>query len=467
VIVLSFAVALAVAAGPTFSGAATVGVSVSTANETVAVLPVVALRLGVTQMTPVGIVRGRLAAMVPFPSGSVVSGRWLPWAPVAPSDWFGIDLGSFIEFERPFVDGGGWRLRLEPFNPSMRLVTFDWANALGRVFPEQTGFSPVLSADLQRGAFEGFISLRPTWHQNTTSGPRAAYLDWMVGAKLSSSAWAIEARGGRFAYGPNSDLLRVGITAEQWTVFGAARLSWNHGGGVDGPLDLVTYAQDPRRFERFFSRLRFESAVAATLSLEAGAGGQPLLDPSRFMATALVPLGYADLQARLRFGQTRVFATARLSTFSFIQADAPGIPLGFAPSPDGILAPALTGFLGADTSFSRWKLTPGILLRVTQPATLTRVLLDFGGNAPPPGFVPGAFVSVLDGLNDVSVVGSVPLPRFAAKASLRWTPIDEVALVGEFELVVTPPRTAAPGRLAAVPIGALTTQTQLFVQARF
>lgn len=464
--VLSLAVALAVAAGPTFSGAATVGVSLTTGDQSSNVAPVVAVRLGVTQLTPVGIVRGRLAAKVPFPSGSVVSGRWLPWTPVAPNDWFGIDLGSFIEFERPFVDGGGWRIRLEPFNPSMRLVTFDWANALGRVFPEQTGFSPVLSADLQRGAFEGFISLRPTWRQNTMSGPRAAYVDVMAGMKLSSPAWAIEGRAGRFAYGPVPDFLRNGIVAEQYAVFGAMRLSWNHGGGVDGPLDLVTYAQDPRRFERFFSRLQFESAVAATLSVEAGAGAQPLQNPSSFLTTVLVPLGYADLQARVRLGDTRLFATARLSTFTFIQADAPGLPMGFAPSANDVLAPALSGFLGADTSLSRWKLTPGILLRVAQPATLTR-WLDFGGNAPPPGFVPGARTVVLDGLNQASVAGSVPLPRFAAKASLRWTPIDQVALVGEFEVVVTPPRTAPPGGIPPVPIGPLTTQTQLFVQARF
>ena len=48
--VLSLAVALSVAAGPTFSGAATVGVSVNTANERASVAPVVALRLGVTQV---------------------------------------------------------------------------------------------------------------------------------------------------------------------------------------------------------------------------------------------------------------------------------------------------------------------------------------------------------------------------------------------------------------------------------
>ncbi len=464
---LSFALVLVMAAGPTVSGAATAGVSVSTASETVAVLPIVALSLGATQVTPVGIVRGRLAAMVPFPSTSAVSGQWMPWTPVAPNAWFGIDLGSFVEFERPFAGGGGWRVRVEPFNPSMRLVTFDWANALGRVFPEQTGVSPVLSADLERGAFEGFVSLRPTWRQNTVSGPRAAYVDVMAGAKVSSAAWAIEGRAGRFAYGPNPGFLSSGIVAEQFTVFGAARLSWTLGGGVDEALDLVTYAQDPRRFERFFSRLQFESPLAATLSLEAGAGGQPLRNPSRFLTTVLVPLGYADLQARVRLNQTRLFATVRLSSFSFLQADAPGLPAGFAPPPDGVLAPALSGFLGVDTTFARWKLTPGFLIRLAQPATLTRSL-DFGGNAPPPGFVPGTFVTVLDGLNDASVVGSAPGPRFAAKASLRWTPVDQLAVVAEFELVLTSPRTPAPGTMfAARPVSPQATQTQLFIQGRF
>lgn len=466
-VMLSFALALAMAAGPTVSGAATAGVSVSTTTDTVAVLPILALKLGLTQVTPVGIVRGQLAGMVPFPTTGVVSGQPMPWTPVAPNAWFGIDLGSFVEFERPFAEGGGWRVRLEPFNPSMRLVTFDWANALGRVFPEQTGVSPVLSADLQRGAFAGFVSLRPTWRQNTVRGPREAYVDVTAGVKLSSAAWTIEGRAGRFGYGPIPGFLPSGIVSEQFTVFGAARLSWTLGGGVEEALDLVTYAQDPRRFERFFSKLQFESPLAATLSLEAGTGGQPLRDPSRFMTTVFVPLGYADLQGRVRLNQTRLFATVRLSSFSFLQADVLGLPQGFAPPPDAMLAPALSGFLGVDTTLSRWKLTPGLLLRLAQPATLTRSL-DFGGNAPPPGVAPGTSVTVLDGLNDASVIGSAPGPRFAAKASLRWTPVDQLAVVAEFELVLTGPRTPAPRpSFVARPVSPQATQTQLFIQGRF
>lgn len=460
--VLSLAVALAVAAGPTFSGAATVGVSVNTANERASVAPVVALRLGVTQVTPVGIVRGRLATLLPFQAS----------APLALTTGLASDLGTFLEFERPFAGGGGWRVRLEPFNPSMRLVTFDWANALGRLFPELTGFSPVLSAHLHVGVFDGFVSLRSTARPTTsvpiTNRPTNAFFDAMVGASVSWSGWSLEARFVSLSVGPSQRLLEIGVDEELSTVAAAGRASWDQGGGVEAPVDLVTYSRDPTRFERFFKRAeRHSTAFGATVSVEGGGGSQQRFNSLVPPHSAVHPIAYGDAQVRLRFAATRVFLAARASTFSFVGADVQGEPVGFL-RPNGPPMASLTGFLGADHTFARASLTPGLLFRVFRPATMTTAV-DFGGNAPPPGLT-GPRTFVLEDYNQVSVFPSdfTLAPRFAAKASLRWTPADALAVVGEFEVLVNPTTTQFfPAGAPLTPMVSVTTQTQLYVQARF
>ncbi len=456
------AVALAVVAQPTFSGAGTAGLSVSTSENaltsptgSVNVAPIVAVRLGVAQVTPVGTVRARLNALLPLQMGSVLSG----------------DLGSFLEFERPFLESGSWSVRFEPFNPSMRLVTFDWANATGRVFPETAGFSPVLSAGLRLGAFEGFVALRPTGRDNG-KGALTAYVDALVGAKVTTGVWAIEARVTRVVWGLQPSLALQSIFEEQWGLFSASRVSVNPGGGVEAPLDLVTYAKDPTRFERFFAPLEPGApAVAATISLEGGAGVQRLSSPTMFAMMMVRPLGFADAQARVRLGQTRLFATVRVSTLSFVQADLPGLIPGVVLD-DRASSPAVAGFLGVDHTIARWKLTPGVLFRVTRAATVTRNL-ELGGNAPPPG-LPGNRTVAVEELNQISTypAGEPVLPRFAAKASVRWTPVDALSLVGEFEALVSPGTFTFSDSTQQIsrPIGptvVVTTKAQLFAQARF
>lgn len=448
---LSLAVSLSMAAGPTVSGAATVGLSL-VGNGSLSVSPVVATRLGATQVTQVGIVRGRFAALLPL----------------LPESARAADLGTFLEFERPFTGGGSWRLRLEPFNPSMRLVTFDWANAFGRLFPTVTGFSPVLAADLRLGVFEGFVSLRSTARFDQITGGGAASFDVLAGAKVTAGDWAVEARVTRLTAGAHPSFALQGKSEEQWALFGASRVSWTRHGGVGLPLDLVTYGQDPSRFERFFEAVEpGSSPMAATVSLEGGAGVQRLGSSTMFQTMVLQPLGYADAQGRLRFGQTRLFARVRGSTASFVPADVQGFPPNFEMG-DVTATPAVMAFLGVDQTFSRWHLTPGVLLRLTRPATVTRAF-DFGGNAPPPGLA-GPRTIALSDLNNLTIFapGTAVAPRFAAKASLRWTPADALSVVGEVEAVVDP--TTVRFDPMGTPLGPdlmVTTRTQLFVQARF
>ena len=96
-------------------------------------------------------------------------------------------------------------------------------------------------------------------------------------------------------------------------------------------------------------------------------------------------------------------------------------------------------------------------------------VVDFGGNAPPPGLT-GLRTFVLEDFNQVSIFPAdfAVGPRFAAKASLRWTPADALAVVGEFEVLVNPTTTQFfPAGAPLTPMVSVTTQTQLFLQARF
>jgi hypothetical protein len=447
----ALAVSLSLAAGPTFSSAGTAGLSF-VGSDALTVSPVVAARIGASQVTPVGVVRGRFATLLSFQQPSVLAG----------------DLGSFLEFERPFADGGSWALRLEPFNPSMRLVTFDWANAFGRLFPVVTGLSPVLTTDLRLGAFAGFVSLRSTARLDQATGVVAAFFDVLAGASVTAGDWAIEARVTRLTAGTHPVLALLGRSEEQWAVFGASRVSWNRHGGVGVPLDLVTYAQDPARFERFFEAVDHGSSpAAATVSLEGGGGVQRLGSATMFLTMALQPLGYADAQARLRFGQTQLFVRMRAATASFIPADGQGLPPNSTLG-DATATPAVSAFLGADHTIPGWHLTPGLLLRLVKPAVVTQAL-DFGGNAPPPGFAGPRTIALTDlGQYAVFSSGAVVSPRFAAKASLRWTPVDALCVVGELEVLVDPTssRIDAMGvQLETAPL--LTTRAQLLAQARF
>lgn len=436
--------ALVLAAGPTFSVSATGGGSITTNGSggsdpaTVRIAPLFAFSAAATQVTPVGIARARFSFLLP---GGITE-----------------DLGSFVECERPFINGS-WRIRFEPFAPNQRLVTFDWANAVGRLFPSLTGFAPVVSSSVQVGAFDAFFSLRPSLRLDPVSMLNVGYVDPLVGARISLSGWAFEARFGRMSYGQSALLRLQGRTdAELWGLVGAGRVSWMTGGGVEAPLDLVTSRSDPTRFDRLFDLAPWSTPFAMSVLVEGGGGTQRLADVSRFAETAMQPLGYADAQLRLRVRDTRLFATFRLATAGFVQADAPGLPPFAAIS--GTHSPMLTGFLGAEHTFSTLGLTPGLLVRVSRSAFIGTEGFDFGGNAPPPGFT-GPRTFIIPSLSTFLILppGSQVKPDVTLKFTLRWAPVKAFSVLGQFDVVFDENGTPV--------VTPRQTQLQLFLQGRF
>lgn len=462
-------VALAVVlADAKVTASATGGLTVSTMEEVgstnprALAAPLVAARLDVEKRWSVGTVRARLSPLL---------------SPAQPT-FFGMvtttpvllltDLASFLEYESPAFAGGDTRVavRLSPFQGNTRLVSFDWANAITRT-P-----APVLSVDLHSGAWTGWLAGRFPAVTPFLMAPELNP-EVLAGVGWRGERLRVEVRAGRTQYGrfPQPGLTSPG--PPQWGFLAAGQAVFHVGEELPPALDLVTYRNDPARFDSFFAPQPVPvGAVAFTASVELGVGTQSVSrTPGRLPSESTVLPGWVDLQARLRVHQTRVFVTVRAQSSAFLTFDVgPRVASSVFPA-EGESTPLVAGYLGVDHLFHRTNLTPQLLLRVVQPATL-RPFPPGTDFVAPPG-TPGRQGIVLREGGVWQVAGSPdvqPLPTLGAKVALRWNPVPALAVVAEVdtafdlmtEVPVERPTQLVPGRRPA-----LTTTSTVALQGRF
>jgi hypothetical protein len=411
--------------------------------------PGLAARLDASKAMGVSTVRLRLAARAP---SSVVPTRVVE------------DLGSWLELEtRPWAGDGSLTFRLQPFTTT-RLVTFDWANAQGRPLGAPSELAPVLSVDLRVGDVSAWAALRAVARNDPLQATTVVDFDAFLGAEVTWSQVRVEARAAALQFGLQPALAALGLKEDVWGLAGAARVTWDTGGGVDAPLDLGTYAQDPLRYERPFVPLRrSDTPVATTVSLEGGTGVERLASPDSPQAMTLQPSGYADVEVRLRLGDTRLSLVGRLATASHLQFDVPGLPPMTAISAGSSQTPKLSAYAGVDHTFRGVGLTPGVLARLDQGATLTR---------PASVGLPASAESLM--LTETNVVVALPpgvsaQPDLSVKVTLRWAPQAPVCLLAELEEKWDwnqVPVSATGGSAGSRPAGT-TTRAQLMLQGQF
>ncbi len=386
------------------------------------------------------------------------------------------DLGSRLTVGyRPlgFVE----RISLEviPFNPVIRLASFDWANAFGAstafpisALPENVVF-PMLTAVVDTRAGSAWFGARFRAVRNDVAEITEILPDLLFGIDLPlSNGLRLEARGAYLNHGFNASFASQGI--EQRLVGGgaAARFSWTLNEPVGPPVDLVTYATDPLRFERFFVSEPRRSSVAAWVGLEGGAGAQRLPDRDRFGQLKTDAMGWADLQVRLRLRDVRLFGTARVQSVTLLAFDRLGIQGGATPL-SSTATPSVTGIIAIDGMIRSLRLTPGAQLRIMQYGTLRDFQTGPLGNNPPPQ---GAS-AVLIGPN--SAIATIPdgtpvAPVLAAKVSARWEVASFASVVGEFEVEQDFNPTLFvdnPQQVSTRVVPPLHLTGQLYVQARF
>jgi hypothetical protein len=412
-----------VLAAPEVSSAVTVGLGASTLvpGGSTALSPTVAAQVNITQRFSVGEARLRLApVLVPsFVPGAV--GVTIQ------------DLGTRLEVEVPVSDDVSVGVRIDPFNSLLRRATFDWANLVGRPTVDGVGFNPVLAADIRGARWSAFLAARLAVRNNLITQLPFIGADGLAGASLRLGSATLEARVARFDFGLSPGLALQGLRLASFSYLGTGRVTWSWRREVGVPIDLVTYRDDPLRFERFFAPVMpVPEGAALTVSLEGGGGTQALQSPDAFNTTRDQPLGYGDFQVRAQVGLTRIFGIGRLSSLSFVVHDSAGFPPSFAFGAGLALNPSWSGFLGVDHSFLGGRLTPGLLLRVLQPATLTLPRFDFGGASPPPGSNSERTVAIDGpGMFTMLPTGIRAAPRLLGMLTLRYVPFDSFSVVGE------------------------------------
>ncbi len=367
------------------------------------------------------------------------------------------DLGSSLSLEyRPWSGPVTYTLKVVPFNPARIRAAFDWANTWGA--PLQ-GPAPavVLSAQTERFRLWGALQGSPLL-DNLTNTTFVALSGLLGGAAELPAALRAELNLGLHDRGNIPGLAQQGVRARVTAYGGSGRVSWSHGGGVGPQVDLTTYAQDPERYERFFSFDSLETRTAAWLGLEGGVAAQNLQDPATFAEQKLTATGYVDFQARVRVSALRVFGTVRVQPVSFMQFDAPGLPLwSVTPTPS---SPLIGAWLGADYRFASLGLEPGLQVRLIEPGTVPGACPSFGQSCS----------SVLvSSKNRFTILppGSSAKTRFGIKASLRYQPFPFVMVVAEADYERDPNGFTFSDQQSPGPIALNTVTLRLLLQGRF
>lgn len=311
------------------------------------------------------------------------------------------DLGSFLESRHRLRRGWVLSVKVLPLNTDVLLPTSDWANRWGRgTLP----FNPALVVTLEAPGLRAWLALRPSvdisrplrWNQGVLAGV----------ASTSQRGLRFDARAAALDYGKagNDPLSPV---PSRFALLANALVGYVWNEDVGPALDFANYLSDPTRFERFFVREPSRHARAARVTLEGGLGGQWL--PANDRVLGVQSAGFVDLQARVRLGWLRLFATGRFRTLTHVDFDTNSTRV----SDDGQTQPELTALFGADLKLGESGLRPGLMVRVMRPAS------------------PRLPENALE-LSDV-LAPSLGMPHLSAKASLMWQFANVGSLAAEVE----------------------------------
>ncbi|WP_404370658.1 hypothetical protein ACIHQR_10885 [Corallococcus coralloides] len=329
------------------------------------------------------------------------------------------DFGSNVRLRyRPsgWESGEGLAVAVHPVNTSRLHMGFTWPVTWERqAFPRRAGNESALELRLSRMHWDAFVALKSA---NVADDLRLE----------SSRRYALLA-GGFLDVTPELRLAAKGTVLNRGQIPGVAIRGvelhvpvkgaslgavWHRGAPVGNNVDLALYQGDPTFFERFFQPETYPGGFAASVSLEGSLVSQGLVDPEadaprRSTQTA----GAGALEARVKQGFWRAHALAYVRTLSFIQTDVPGFPPYQDFLSDAETRAEVSGTLSSDYHLQDWGLTPGLLVRVTRPASLRYATAN-------PLF--GDTVVVFQGPNILGVLpeGVDPGLVVTVKATARW-----------------------------------------------
>ncbi|MBN9683492.1 MULTISPECIES: hypothetical protein [unclassified Corallococcus] len=350
------------------------------------------------------------------------------------------DNGSTIRVRyRPsgWEAGEGLSVGVHPMSTSRLYMGFTYPVTWERqAFPRRSAAESALELRLSRRRWDAFVALK--------SAPVLDDLELEVSRRYALLA------GGFLDVTPEVRLAAKGTVLDRGQIPGVANLGiemhvpvrgaslgavWHRGAPIGNNVDLKLYTGDPTFFERFFQPETYPGGFAASVSLEGSIVSQGLHDresdpPQRRTQTS----GAGALEARVKQGFWRAHALAYVRSLGFIQVDVPGFPPYQDFLNDAETRAEVSGTLSSDYHLQDWGLTPGLLMRVTRPASL---------EAAPLGFPGSSYTAVFQGPNMLSLlpVGEDPKLVVTAKATLRWDLGPVAGVLAEVSYTHDPNRT--------------------------
>ncbi|RKH67063.1 hypothetical protein D7V93_03580 [Corallococcus llansteffanensis] len=311
----------------------------------------------------------------------------------------------------------GWALSVFPLSTTRLYMGFSYPVTWEReAFPRRSSTESALELSLSRRRWDAFVAIKSAAVLNELALEDARHYALLLGGALDVTPEVRLALKGTWLNRGQAPGAAVQGTELKIKVKGAsAQASWHRGAPIGSSVDLSLYSGDPTFFERFFLPETWPGDFAASVSLEGNLVSQQLQNPDVAPPQPRDELSHsAALEARLKQGFWRLHALAYLRTPAFIQVDAPGLPPYQAFSDDTETHTEVSGTLGGDYHIAAWGLTPGLLARVTLPATL-----QYDQQGP---LVGSERLVVLRGPNKLSILpaGVERRPVLTVKATARW-----------------------------------------------
>ena len=293
--------------------------------------------------------------------------------------------------------------------------------------------APGMKLQVTRNRWYAFVGAKTALIENDLIQEQETNYAVLAGAGVDLlPTLRLEANGGYFQKGIDPNLASNGIRAPVNAAGISAEAVYHVGVPVGTSLDLQLYRNDPNLYNRFFGPEAYPGGLSYSVSVEGDYLRQTLEDPDVFGKTVSQPAYATALQARMKLNYLRAHVLGLVRSLSYIQFNTPGLPPYKDFPTASTNAPEMFIAGGVDYFFPKLHLTPGVILGVQKPATLTTAQTTLGGNNPPPSLT-GQHVLVLRDVNQLEILptGKSAVPVFSMKANARWDISDSFAAVGE------------------------------------
>ncbi|RKG90569.1 hypothetical protein D7W82_03375 [Corallococcus sp. CA049B] len=350
------------------------------------------------------------------------------------------DFGSNVRLRyRPsgWESGEGLAVAVHPITTSRLYMGFTYPVTWERqAFPRRSGSESALELRLSRRHWDAFVALKSATVADDLRLESSRRYALLAGGFLDvTPELRLALKGTVLNRGQVPAVANQGVELHVPVKGASLGAVWHHGAPVGNNVDLALYQGDPTFFERFFLPETYPGGFAASVSLEGSLVSQGLVDPEAGYPQRSTQTGGAGaLEARVKQGFWRAHALAYVRTLSFIQADIPGFPPYLAFMSDAETRAEVSGTLSSDYHLQDWGLTPGLLLRVTRPASLR--------NSPESPLLSDN-TAVFQGPNLISILPAGEDPRLVVtvKATARWDLGKVAGVLAEVSYTHDPNRT--------------------------